>query len=119
MLTCLVPVLFTFYTQGVLKLKKNNSSAKGLRTKIPTNILRTLDNNKAILTPAHRLRVVQKAIYRTAWLKDNTAEVPHSLWFLVRVFAVTMCCVSPQQRLLTEIACTDTKTSTSHVLPHS
>ena len=29
MLTCLVPVLFTFDTQGVLKLK-NNSGAKGL-----------------------------------------------------------------------------------------
>ena len=31
MLTCLVSVLFTFYLQGVLKLKKSNSGARGLR----------------------------------------------------------------------------------------
>ena len=33
MLTCLVPVLFTFYIQCMLKLKKNNSAAKGLRNR--------------------------------------------------------------------------------------
>ena len=31
MLTCLVPALFTFYTQGVLKLKKIIPAPKGLK----------------------------------------------------------------------------------------
>jgi len=38
----LVPVLFIFYIQGVLKLKKNNSGAKGLIEQHSKFLLHTL-----------------------------------------------------------------------------
>jgi len=45
-LTYLVPALFTFYIQGVLKLKKNNSGTKRLKGRQSTFLKQILSNLK-------------------------------------------------------------------------
>jgi len=58
----LVHVLFTFYTQGVLKLKKNNSGAKGLSWFFPSE-------SYAVRRESHREQVLPKRHHKptTQW----------------------------------------------------
>ena len=54
-LTCLAPVLFTFYIQDVLNLKKNNSGAKGLITLLSHRTLSTTLNLRFFFLSADSL----------------------------------------------------------------
>ena len=68
-LTCLVPVLFTLYIQGVLKLKKNNSGAKRLKTHSPRSThthTHTHTHTTFSKVPAFFLRIPKGRMY-TVW----------------------------------------------------
>ena len=84
MLTCLVPVLFTFYIQGVLKLKKNNSGAKGLIRYSKCNIKQTSPGGRGVFVEEASRKIQRemklgtwnvRSIYRAGSLKAAAREL--------------------------------------------
>ena len=80
MLTSLVPVLFTFYTQGVLKLKKNNSRAKGL------SIHHTICMRHIVICgPSGSTIFFPRYLINSAIFEKTLLDIKYVFWFSLHI----------------------------------
>ena len=73
MLISLVPVLFTFHIQAVLKLKKNNSGTKGLNT---LSLYSSLNHRKHVSHPHKTGKINKTCLARENIFTRISAAVP-------------------------------------------